>query len=202
MGWMFDYAVNTLQIKLSDFFQMFLNSNVSRNYESGDSSTIAGKSGPELVIKIISDADADINVIMPIASNTRSKEFWLGWSLSYYQWKSCKSFKQIADKISIDNMLLMYDKYHEMDIEQFVIEINRHMTFENHEAMLKRMRLYAKYTQSELSSKTGIPVRTIQQYEQKQKNINNAKADTVIKLANALYCRPEDLLEPIQTVQH
>lgn len=43
--------------------------------------------------------------------------------------------------------------------------------------------------------KADVPLRTIQQYEQKQKNINHARADYVIRLAKALYCRPEDLLE-------
>ena len=46
-----------------------------------------------------------------------------------------------------------------------------------------------------LAEKADVPLRTIQQYEQKQKNINHARADYVIRLAKALYCRPEDLLE-------
>ena len=50
-------------------------------------------------------------------------------------------------------------------------------------------------SQRELSERADVPLRTIQQYEQKQKNINHARADYVIRLAKALYCRPEDLLE-------
>ena len=55
-------------------------------------------------------------------------------------------------------------------------------------------------SQKELAEKANVPLRTIQQYEQKQKNINHARADYVIRLAKALYCRPEDLLE-VETLQ-
>lgn len=49
--------------------------------------------------------------------------------------------------------------------------------------------------QRELAEKADVPLRTIQQYEQKQKNINHARVDYVIRLAQALYCRPDDLME-------
>ena len=50
-------------------------------------------------------------------------------------------------------------------------------------------------SQRELSERADVPLRTIQQYEQKQKNINHARADYVVRIARVLYCRPEDLLE-------
>ena len=50
-------------------------------------------------------------------------------------------------------------------------------------------------SQSQLAKLTGIPVRTIQQYEQGQKDINKARAEYVITLARALYCDPQQLLE-------
>ena len=40
-----------------------------------------------------------------------------------------------------------------------------------------------------------IPLKTIQQYEQRQKNINKARAEYVIRLSRVLQCEPEDLLE-------
>lgn len=193
MAWMFDYAVNTLGINLAVFYQMFLASSVSANFGNGDSSTIAGKSGPELVIKIINEFDSDIEIKPYIVKLDRSPEYWLGWALSYYQWLRRESFRRIDDNVPITDMILMYKKYHEMDIEHFVIEIDRRMNESSKESMLKRLRLYAKYSQKDLSDKTDIPVRTIQQYEQGQKSINNAKTDTILKLARALYCEPEDL---------
>ena len=44
---------------------------------------------------------------------------------------------------------------------------------------------------------TGIPVRIIQQYEQRKKNINKAQAEYLVVLARVLYCGVDDLLEKV-----
>jgi transcriptional regulator with XRE-family HTH domain len=59
------------------------------------------------------------------------------------------------------------------------------------------MRCELGYSQAELAKETGIPLRTIQQYEQGQKNINKAQAEYIIKLSKALYCEPAALLEMV-----
>ena len=40
-------------------------------------------------------------------------------------------------------------------------------------------------------------MRTIQQYEQRQKNINKAQAEYLVMLAQVLYCQVTDLLEKV-----
>ena len=73
-------------------------------------------------------------------------------------------------KTDIDELLLMYKKYHEMDIEHFVIELDRRRKNVFSESALKRFRAYAMLSQGELAERTGIPVRTIQQsFMQKDK---------------------------------
>jgi transcriptional regulator with XRE-family HTH domain len=52
-------------------------------------------------------------------------------------------------------------------------------------------------TQNELAVQSGIPLRTVQQYEQRQKDINKAQAAYLILLSKALYCSPEDLMEKV-----
>lgn len=64
---------------------------------------------------------------------------------------------------------------------------------------LKTLRLNAGLSQSELAEISDIPVRTIQQYEQKQKNINAAKAETVVKLAKAQNTSVEKLEKLIKS---
>ena len=49
-----------------------------------------------------------------------------------------------------------------------------------------------------LAEASGVPLRTIQQYEQRQKSINKAQAQYLIMLARALYCNAEDLIEYIE----
>ena len=43
-----------------------------------------------------------------------------------------------------------------------------------------------------------MPVRTIQQYEQRQKNINKAQAEYLIMLSDVLCCEVIDLMEKVQ----
>ena len=45
---------------------------------------------------------------------------------------------------------------------------------------------------------SGIPLRTIQQYEQRQKNINKAQAEYLVALARVLCCEVEDLMEKVE----
>ena len=46
-----------------------------------------------------------------------------------------------------------------------------------------------------LEVETGIPVKTIQQYEQRRKDINKAQVEYVVRLSKALCCEPQDILE-------
>lgn len=60
---------------------------------------------------------------------------------------------------------------------------------------LKRIREAAGFSQSQLAKASGVSVRMIQHYEQGVNDINAAGALTVYKLAQALNCSIEDLLE-------
>ena len=53
----------------------------------------------------------------------------------------------------------------------------------------------ARLTQKELADRSGVKLRTIQQYEMRTKNINKAAAETLQQLAQVLLCSIEDLLE-------
>lgn len=60
---------------------------------------------------------------------------------------------------------------------------------------LKRIREAVGLSQSKLADVSGVSVRMIQHYEQGVKDINAAAALTVYKLAQALNCKVEDLIE-------
>lgn len=60
---------------------------------------------------------------------------------------------------------------------------------------LKMIREESGLSQSKLAESSGVNVRMIQSYEQGFKNINSAAALTVYRLARALGCDVEDLLE-------
>lgn len=60
---------------------------------------------------------------------------------------------------------------------------------------LGQIRKMSGLTQAKLAEKSGINIRMIQHYEQGRKPINKAEALTVFKLAKALDCTVEELLE-------
>lgn len=60
---------------------------------------------------------------------------------------------------------------------------------------LQRIRKAAGLTQQQLADAAGLNVRMLQYYEQGYKDINGAAALTVYRLAQALGCQVQDLLE-------
>ena len=84
-----------------------------------------------------------------------------------------------------------------MDIRQFVDKINELYRTAKPDTNLKMLRQRAELSQRELAELSGIPIRTIQQYEQRQKNINKAQAEYLVALSKVLCCEMEDLVEKI-----
>lgn len=116
LGRMLDYAVYELKLDLDVFWNQFLNSPVAKRFEVGEVSTVAGRSGVELAL-IVCNIEKDYPE--PVYTMERSKEYWLGWALAYFQWQSCLSFRQITKSMPMSKLLLMYSPYHEMDIQHF-----------------------------------------------------------------------------------
>lgn len=191
---MLNYAVYDLNYDLNTFWDKFLDSEVCLGYEIGDSAIIAGRSGIEMALIVL-----NINNDIPeqnLSCNI-TPIYWLGWILSYFHWHTCISFRKLTKYIKLNEMLLMYDKYHEMDERHFVDYVYNLYLIRKKYSNLKIRRLEVGYSQSKLSSISGVPIRTLQQYEQGQKNINNAKAEYVINLSKALFCEPSEILENI-----
>ena len=89
----------------------------------------------------------------------------------------------------------MYYSLHEADITKFVDIVDSRMKEYFSEINLKRVRTAYGLTQAELSKRSGVSLRSIQMYEQRNKNINKASADTIYRLAKVLGCTMEDLIE-------
>lgn len=62
---------------------------------------------------------------------------------------------------------------------------------------LKRIREDQNISQSKLSDMSGVNLQMIQKYEQGVKDINKAQGITLHKIAQALKCNIEDLLEEV-----
>lgn len=192
---MLDFAVYDLEYDIEEFFDMFLRSGVSARFEKGDFQIIVGKSGVELAYNVAESFGEDKRNIKPKYTANRSEEYWTGWALAYYQWETGLSFSEIVKYIPIKVIVSLYNPYHEMDIRHFVNKMNKLYKSAKPETNLKIIRTKLNLTQKELSDISGIPVRTIQQYEQRQKNINKAQTEYLVMLSKALSCKIEDLLE-------
>ena len=60
---------------------------------------------------------------------------------------------------------------------------------------LKKKREAAGMSQARLAELSGVAIHLIQHYEQGYRDINGARAITILKLAKALGCSMEDLIE-------
>lgn len=96
----------------------------------------------------------------------------------------------------MEEVLKLYSTHHEASEEKFVDTLNAIIERKNKPTKLQMQRKKCGYSQKELSNKSGVNIRTLQQYELGTKNINKASAQSIVALANVLGCKVEDLLEP------
>ena len=195
LGRMFDFAVYQLGYSIEKFYDLFISSGVAKRFENGDVSLLVGKSGVEIGYEVL---DKTFGYVQPIEIEfvaNRSEEYWAGWVLAYYQWVYGISFSKIKEKISISDIVALYSPYHEMDIRQVVDKLDEMVTNVTEDTNLKKRRKAVGLSQSGLAKETGVSVRTIQQYEQRQKDINKASAERLLAFAKRLYCDVNDLME-------
>lgn len=195
LGDAFDYAVNTCGILGDDFVKLFIVSSVSKRMENGEPAYLAGKSGIEIVLEIVAETKGKELQIKPQEHFGRSKEYWIGWAVAYYQWYSSRKYHDIFKVISFEDLQKMYYTLHEADITKFVGIVDSKIKEYFPETNLKRIRAIYGLTQAELSKRSGVSLRSIQMYEQRNKNINKASVDTIYNLAKSLGCTMEDLIE-------
>jgi DNA-binding transcriptional regulator YiaG len=197
LGRMIDYAVYDLEYEPDRFFALFLASGYADRFGTGDFTLIAGKSGVELARMTVEAAAGKEISVPPKYTVDRSPEYWAGWALAYYQWSTALSFREIVAAVPLHEIIMLYEPYHEMDIRQFCDKMSELYRIKHPDTNLKRIRKLAGLTQNELAAQSGIPLRTIQQYEQRQKDINKAQAEYLILLSKALHCSAEELIEKV-----
>ena len=178
------------------FFDRFLVSEISKQFGSGSPRYIAGMSGIELAEKVIGDTGGT-PVYAEYKAFGRTDAYWAGWAMAYLQWYTGYTFEKIKEwGVTISFLLNLYPTYHEADISKMVDTVSARIAEYKDLSInpLKRQRKSAGFTQKELADKSGVKVRMIKAYEQDYQDISKAEARSVIKLARALNCSPEDLL--------
>lgn len=194
LGALFDIGVNQWGIQGEALAQAFVASGVAQEFERHNPVFVSGKSALELLrllqpyLNCAEDSPTKAQIV-PL------KDYWLGWILAYYQYKTGKPYQYIFDAIPYDELVGMYYPLHEAPEEKFVEILNERLQWAHLPTRLSRQRKICGISQKELAEKTGVSLRSIQLYEQRQKNINHAAAETLYRLAFVLHCSMENLLE-------
>lgn len=222
VGKMLDHAVYSLHQNADTFFALFITSGLAAKLQKADISIISGNSGIELSYEVMKRCGISYERTTPRHTTGLSKEFYAAHALAHIQYDTGIPYDELIHIISVSDIIRLYDNYHsravsllpwqmsDSDRAEAIEEIKSGFTDElrnafeaaglnslhiKKETHLKEMRLRNGLSQSRLAAASGIPVRTIQQYEQRRKDINKASADSIIRLAYVLNCEPSSLLE-------
>ncbi len=195
LGDAFDYAVNECGIEIESFYDLFVSCEIARRFDSGDPKYLVGMSGIELAYEVMDLVNIEIEKPKPKVVYDRSMEYWVGWILAYYQWKTGRRLKDIGKHLSANEIVKLYPTLHEASEDKFVDVVNKIISRNKGTTNLRQIRMDAGYTQKELADKSGVTLRMIQQYEQRVKDINKSSVASICALARVLGCGVDDLME-------
>lgn len=194
LGEAFSYALCCCNMQPDEFAHLFISSGVADYYGKGNPKYVVGKSGTELVMDIIESSGESMVFPKPKTEYEYSEEYWAGWVLAFYQWKSGRTYRDILNNISMTDIIKMYPTLHEASEEKFVDTVESIIKRKKGSTKLQKQRKKYGYSQRELAEKTGVNIRTLQQYELGTKDISKASVSSVRALANALGCSIEDII--------
>lgn len=224
MGRMLDFAVHSLHIAPDAMLSLFSASGVSALFERGDIGIICGMSGIELAYETLERSGIAYGRTNPRLTAALSPEYWCGYALANIQWEHAASFEDILALLPSEDLIEEYKKARTASLDNLpwdADETSRQSALEEASnnylkaaailygiraaaakksatssmTNLKKLRIKNGLSQSELAKASAVPLRTIQQYEQRQKDINHARAEYLIMLSSALGCEPRALLE-------
>ena len=197
LGDMVEFAVCDLGFDPDEFFGWFISSGIASKFEKGNPKYITGLSGFELAEAVLREINVSYEKREPSYIEFKGREYWAGWILAYYQWETGKRFEDIVkDGLTLSTVFSMYI-LHEADESKFVDAANELIARnkEKRKSKLSDIRKARGFTQQQLSKASGVTLRMIQLYEQRQNDISKAQVTVVIDLAKALGCEVEDLLD-------
>lgn len=197
MGHAADFAVMTLGVLPDRFGEALCVSDAAAQFSAGNPAYVAGINGCEFARMVLSQAGVSFSDTEDAMYIDRSPEYWTGWALAFYQWYRGTSFPGILQAVPLTEILRMYPRYHEADILRFADRMDALMRKRNPETRLRVCRDACGFSQSALAKEAGVPIRQIQLFEQRQRDINKTSALVLLKLSHALHCRMEDLVEPL-----
>lgn len=219
LGRMLDFAEHSMHIKPKEMMALFISSGAASEFERGDIRITAGMSGVELTYEVLDRSGMEYERHLQRHTIALSAEYYCGYALARLQWELGIGFEEILSTLNIAGLTGLYREKKNALLEELPWNISEnekkealnsladeYITFVSKEysvaakesgkaSRLKEMRIKNGLSQSQLAGASGVPLRTIQQYEQGQKDINRARAEYLIRLSSALNCEPSSLLQ-------
>lgn len=197
LGDCFDYAVNDYGAEGSEVAELFCLSGVAREFERGNAWVVSGKSGVEL-FALIAERSGYQSGFIPDRTYRFEKtpEYWTGWILAYLQWRLGSLSKTCCMSFRLTHCAVCTILARSLGGTRGSPRL-RYGEKASRQTKLALARKKLKKTQQDLAYESGVSLRSIQMYEQRQRNINEASVTSVRAIAKALHCNIEDLLEPV-----
>ena len=131
LGEAFDYAVYICGVELDEFLNLFIACGIADQFAHGVPKYVCGMSGTELTCDVLMFSGMDEVPFESTAVYDCSPEYWCGWILAYYQWYTGRSFRNIRQYISMEEILRLYPALHEASEEKFVDVLNARISRQN-----------------------------------------------------------------------
>ena len=195
LGSAVEFATLFCGVDGQEFIDLFITGGIAHEFGRGNVKYISGMSGIELARLILEKCGKKASDVNELPYIDYPPEYWVGWILAYYQWYTGKPFDAICKKISYDTMSKLYGVLHEADPSKAVTVFDEIMK-QDSETNLARLRKERGLSQSALAAAAGVSIRSVQLYEQRQTDINNAQYNHLKALSGVLGCNVEDILEP------
>ncbi len=195
LGEAFDYARECQHLDLDNFLSLFVTSGLAEHFGNGVPQFVSGMSGTELVLETLRKSGLDAVPTKQEVCYDLSSAYWCGWILAFVQWRSGRSFRELHSLLPIAELEMRYPALHEAGEDRAADAIDKILAARQTMTNLQRMRRNNRMTQKTLSARSGVNLRTLQQYELGAKNINRAAGETLLALSRTLGCRMEELLE-------
>lgn len=190
----FDIGVNICGFSGQAVAEAFIACGLARQFERQNPVYVAGKSGSELLDYIMPGLGGQ-NVSQTPNRFDRTPDYWLGQILALYQVETGQRYQSVFETVSYDELVSMYHPLHEAHRSKFFQVLDQRLRRASQPTRLRAQRDAIRLSQSELSERARVGLRSIQMYEQRNKDINKAQAATLFRLSRALHCTIEDLLE-------
>lgn len=201
MGKAFEFADRHVTGGLDHFMDLFSSSPVARTFEGPDATPRVGTSGIGLVMEVC-EGGADAGLELMLMSERRpprrlrERAAWCGRVLAYHQWATGSTFREIMAYLGCEDLESLFSPDAPLSPQEASAQIALRFGKQGGPTRLRRARDAAGMTQAQLSRESGVSLRSVQQYEQRKKDVNRAQARSLLALAKALGCRMEDLMEP------